>query len=177
LVQSRVRCKLLGTKEERTMRVRILVADQGEARFFDVEHHDEELRAAGQLSDPLAHLHDRDLKSDRPGRKFDGAPIRAGRRGATAHHGVGSEPKPRSHEAESFARRIGEELLTAQRTHQFDRLVVMAPPAFLGVLRQVLPEAVRKTVSAEIAKDLVHETPSAVRTYVPAQAFQTLSST
>lgn len=156
------------------MRVRIIVADQSEARFFDLEHHDEELRPAGHLSDPAAHLHDRDLKSDRPGRKFDRAPLHSGRRGATAHHGVGAEHKPRVHEAESFARRIGEELLTAQRTHQFDRLVVMAPPAFLGILRQTLPGAVRKAISAEIAKDLVHEAPSAVRTYLPAETFQTL---
>ncbi len=157
------------------MRVRIVVADQGEAHFFDTERYEEEPRPAGQLSDPSARIHDRDLKSDRSGRKFDRAPLRAGRRGATAHHGVGSEPRPRIHEARFFARRIAEELSSAQRDHQFERLVIVAPPGFLGTLRQELPPAVRKAVCAEIAKDLVHQTPSAVRTYLVPQTFQSLS--
>jgi protein required for attachment to host cells len=156
------------------MQVRIVVADQAEARFFDVENEAAELHLAGQLSDPLGHLHDRDLKSDRPGRKFDRAPLHGGRRGATAHHGVGGEHKPRKHEAALFARRIADALTAAQRSGGFDRLVIMAPPAFLGTLRSALSPAVRKTVAAEIAKDLIHETPSAVRTYLPAQTFQSL---
>jgi len=158
------------------MRIRVVVADQSEARFFDVEHHDGELRPAGQLSDPLAHLHDRDLKSDRPGRRFDRAPIQAGRRGATAHHGIGSERKPRKHEAVLFARKIGEALATARRADQFDRLVLMAPPAFLGMLREALPAALHESVAAEIAKDLVRESPSAVRSYLPAQTFHSVPS-
>lgn len=156
------------------MLVRIVVADQTEARFFEVERADGELHLAGQLSDPAARLHDRDLKSDRPGRKFDRAPLRGGRRGATAHHGVGDEHKPRKHEAALFARRIAEALTLARRTGGFDRLVIMAPPGFLGTLRSALPAALRSAVAAEIAKDLVHESPSAVRTYLPPQAFQTL---
>lgn len=158
------------------MNIRIVVADQTVARFFDVEREAEEPRLAGQLSDPQGRLHDRDFKSDRPGRKFDRAPLQAGRRGATAHHGVGGGSEPHRREATLFARRIADELTSAHRAGGFDRLVIMAPPAFLGTLRSALPAAVRKTVAAEIAKDLVHETPSAVRTYLPAQTFQTLAS-
>ncbi len=153
------------------MRVRIVVADQSEARFYDVERHDGELKLAGQVSDPSAHLHDRDLKSDRPGRKFDRAPIQAGRRGATAHHGVGSDRKPRKHEAVLFAHRVAEEVASARRADGFDRLVLMAPPAFLGMLRKALPAALHRAIAAEIAKDLVHEPPGTVRTYLPAEAF------
>jgi hypothetical protein len=51
------------------MRIRILVADQSEARFYDLggQHG---LALVGRLADPLAHLHDRDLMSDRPGRRL-----------------------------------------------------------------------------------------------------------
>jgi protein required for attachment to host cells len=153
------------------MRVRIVVADQSEARFYDMEGHTAEPRAAGGLSDPLAHLHDREFNSDRPGRKSDRAPLKAGRRGATGHHGVGSERKPRRREAALFAHKITDEVAAAQRADQFDRLVLMAPPAFLGLLRKALPAALRETISAEIAKDLVHEPPSTVRAYVPAETF------
>ncbi len=153
------------------MRVRVVVADQSEARFYDVERYDEELRLAGEVSDPSAHLHNRDMKSDRPGRKFDHAPIRSGRRGSTAHHGVGSDRKPRQHEAALFAHRITHEVAEAQRADRFDRLVLMAPPGFLGLLRRTLPAALRQIIAAEIAKNLVHEPPSTVRSYVPAETF------
>ena len=155
----------------KTTRVRIVVADQSEARFYDMEGHGAPMQPAGQLSDPLAHLHDRDLKSDRPGRKSDHAPIQAGRRGATAHHGVGSDRKPRRHEAALFAQKITDEVAAAQRADQFDRLVLVAPPAFLGLLRKALPAALREAISAEVAKDLVHEPPSAVQAYLPAETF------
>ena len=158
------------------MNVRIVIADQSAARFFDVEGEEGELRLIGQLSDPAARLHDRDFKSDRPGRKSDRAPLQAGRRGATGHHGVGSERKPRKHEATLFAQRIADELAVAQRAGGFDRLVIMAAPAFLGSLRSALSPALRKAVVAEINKDLMHENPSTVRAYVPAQVFQALSS-
>ncbi len=154
------------------MRVRIIVADQSEARFYDLEGSDGELRLAGRVSDPSAHLHDRDLKSDRPGRKFDHAPIQSGRRGSTAHHGVGSDRKPRRHEAVVFAHKITGEVASAQRAGQFDRLVLMAPPGFLGLLRQALPAALRPIIAAEVAKDLMHEPPSAVRTYLPPETFR-----
>lgn len=35
---------------------------------------------------------------------------------------------------------------------------LVAPPHFLGLLREALPEAMRELVTGEIHKDLVHET-------------------
>lgn len=153
------------------MRVRIVVADQSEARFYDAEHRDSGLRPAGGLTDPLAHLHDRDFKSDRPGRVFDHAPAAGSRRGATAHHGTGGERRPRKHEAELFARRIAEQTQTAYQQHEFDRLILMAAPGFLGLLRQALPDSMRALVVREIGKDLVHEAATAVEAHLPVDAF------
>ena len=153
------------------MRVRIVVADQAKAVFYDAEHADDPLHKSGELTDPLAHLHDRDLKSDRPGRVFDHAPTAGGRRGATAHHGTGGERRPRKHEAVLFAQHIGHELGRARQADEFDRLVVMAGPAFLGLLRQALPDSVRARVVGEVTKDLVHQPLSVVQTHLPADAF------
>ncbi|HXZ60586.1 MAG TPA: host attachment protein [Steroidobacteraceae bacterium] len=152
------------------MRIRIVVANQAEAVFFDMESRGDEPRFTTRLSDSQAHLHDRDFKSDRPGRVFDHAPLAGGRRGATGHHGTGGERKPRKHEAELFAHRVAEQLLDAQS--EFDRLVVIAAPAFLGLLRKALPRPVRSRVAAEVAKDLVNEAPAALRTHVPPDVFQ-----
>jgi hypothetical protein len=82
------------------MPTRIVVADQSEARFYDIERFAAPLRLVGQLTDPKARLHDRDFKSDRPGRVFDHASAAGKRRGAMAHHGTGGERSPRMHEAQ-----------------------------------------------------------------------------
>jgi protein required for attachment to host cells len=148
------------------MRVRILVADQSEARFYDLGPHNS-LMLVGRLADPLAHLHNHDLVSDRPGRKFDHAPFTAGRRGAAAHHSTGGESSPRKHEAESFARRIAAELEQSHRRGDFDGLIVMSGPAFLGLLRAALPESMHATLVAEVAKDLLHRGVDSIIEHLP----------
>lgn len=151
-------------------RVRIVVADEGEARFYDIAGPDAPLRLCGRVANPSARLHDRDLKSDRPGRVFNRAPPAAGRRGAVAHHSTGGERRPRVQQAQRFARRIAQELDQAQQQNQFDRLVLMAGPRFLGTLRNALRNSVRDPV-ATVARDLVHEDERAVRDHLPAEVF------
>lgn len=164
------------------MRIRILVADQSEARFYDLRVREpspplptHRLLLVGRLTDPKAHLHDRDFSSDRPGRVFDRAPLVGARRGATARHGTGGERRPRKHEAALFARQIAAELERARRNEEFDRLVIMAAPGFLGLLRKALSPSTRATLAAEIRKDLVHEPPEAVQAHVPADAIRAMS--
>jgi len=154
------------------MQVRIVVADQSEADFYDVEQVEGALRAVGRLTDPQARLHDRDLKSDKPGRVFDHAPTQGTRRGATARHGTGGERRPRKHEAVVFAQQIARELARAREAGEYERLVVMAGPAFLGLLREAMPRAVRSTVVAEVPKDLIHQGPSAIQSHLSSDAFR-----
>jgi protein required for attachment to host cells len=153
------------------MKVRIVVADQAEVDFYDMQHAEEVPLFAGGIGDPVAHLHDRDIDSDRPGRVFDRAARPAGRRGATAHHATGSERTPRKREAELFARRIAKVLEGAHRDGEFERLVLMAPPGFLGTLRQALPPSLHSVVAAQISKDLVHAPAERVRSYLPPEVF------
>ena len=138
------------------MRIRIVVADQSEARFYDLQSADKPLELVGRMNDPNAHLHDRDFKSDRPGRVFDSAPPASGRRGARSHHSTGSERSPRRHEAQLFARQIVESLERSMSDGQFERFVLIAGPRFLGDLRAALPAHVRNALLATVAKDLVH---------------------
>ena len=60
------------------MVTRIVVADQGEARFYD--RAGSGLRAVGSLENPAAHLHNRDFKSDRHGRIFSSVRAAGARR-------------------------------------------------------------------------------------------------
>jgi protein required for attachment to host cells len=151
------------------MRVRIVVADGGEALFYDADSTRGPLRLAGRMADPAARMHDRDLVTDRPGRKFDRAQV--GHRGGTSGHAAGGEESPRKHETQVFARRVIEELERASRSDGFQRVVVMAGPAFLGLLRGELSGALRSKVVAEVPKDLVHQGESAVLQHLPQETF------
>jgi protein required for attachment to host cells len=149
------------------MRIRVLVADQSEAKFYDMRHRPEPLQLVGRMLDPLARLHDRDFKSDRPGRVFDHAPMTPGRRGATPRHATAGERRPRKHEAQEFARQIAGELDRGQQQGEFDSVIVIAGPAFLGLLRETLTQSVRSIVVAEVPKDLVHQDVSAIIKHLP----------
>jgi protein required for attachment to host cells len=146
--------------------VRLLVADQGDAIFYDLTARGP-LRLAGRLENQAAHLHDRDLTSDRPGRVFDRAPVAGRRRGAGARHATGERLSARRHAAESFARRISAELGRARGSGEFDNLVLVAGPSFLGTLRRVLAKRLRAAVILQIPKDLVHQPAAAVRAHLP----------
>jgi protein required for attachment to host cells len=148
------------------MRIRVLVADQSEACLFDLDP-GRSLNPVGRLTDPLAHLRDRDLVSDRPGRKYDRAPLRSGRRAATAHHSTGGEHSARRHEAAEFARRIAAELERTHRRGEFEGLILMSGPPFLGLLREALPESIRATLVSEVTKDLVHQGIDSIIEHLP----------
>jgi protein required for attachment to host cells len=149
------------------MPARIVVADQSEARFYDLDVIHGGMQFAGKLMDEAAHLHERDMVSDKPGRVFDHAPPATGRRGAVGHHGTGGERSARKHEALNFARRVVAELDKAHGAGDFDRLVLMAPPAFLGLLREALPKTLASSVAAEINKNLVQQSDAAVKEHLP----------
>ena len=152
------------------MRVRIVVADQAEARFYDLEPPETTLQVSGRLLDPSARLHERDLVSDRPGRVFDRAPVAGARRGAVAHHDAGGERSARREATVVFVRRIVEQLEQAHQQGRFERLVLMAQPRVLGMLRATLPVQLERCVVAEVHKDLVHQGDEVVRAHIPPQA-------
>jgi protein required for attachment to host cells len=58
------------------------------------------------------------------------------------------------------------ELTTAFNRHEFEALVIVAPPAALGQMRKALPAQIREHVISEINKDLtnlkVHEMQEAI---------------
>ena len=60
-------------------RIRIVVADQAEAIFYDTPSLQAPPREVAHISDPLAHQHDRDFSSDRPGRRAERVIRRRGR--------------------------------------------------------------------------------------------------
>lgn len=143
-------------------RIRIVVADQAEAIFYDTASLRAQPREVAHITDPAAHLHDRDLVSDRPGRSFD--------RFGGQRHAIERENGPRQQEAVRFARRILRRLDAARRKGEYDELIVVAGPPFLGVMRREMSRPTRERVVHEIRKDLVHSPVESLRRHLPASA-------
>jgi len=143
-------------------RIRIVVADQAEAIFYDTTSLQARPSEVGRISDPLAHLHDRDFASDRPGRSYESV---GGQR-----HAIERENDPRAREAVRFAKRIARRLDEARRKDEFEELIVVAGPPFLGVMRQELSRPTRQRVVHEIHKDLVHGTVESLQRHLPESA-------
>lgn len=151
------------------MRVRLIVADQSEARFYDLDGMDAQLLPAGRLVDPEAAARDQDAGPMHGG--HDRA-VEARSRVAVAARSASAEPRPRKDAAMRFARQVAAELDAARRRDGFDRTVLMAGPAFIGLLRSALSEPVRATLVAEVRKDLVREDLATLRALVPPEVFQ-----
>ena len=96
-------------------------------------------------ANPEGRAHNRDLVADAQPR-FHGT---SGAPGSDREETSATE-----HATELFAKRVGEYLDKARTAHKYDRLHLVAPPAFLGQLRKELGKEVQKLVAEELPKDL-----------------------
>ena len=116
----------------------VIAADGAQARLF------EEPRRAGALQE----------RPDWTMRQEPGDWPRAQSHATTVHQRTGSgrhadkETKPRQEAERRFLLRVADQLKAAALDHRFDRLVLMAPPRALGVLRAALPPTVLALVEA-----------------------------
>ena len=104
---------------------------------------------------PKGRMNDRELRTDAHAR-FNGhggvGKAGSGRTGGPANDR--EEMSQAEIEAENFSREIGRFLDKARTDHRYDRLLLIAPPRFLGMMRKQLGKEVEKLVQEEIDKDL-----------------------
>jgi len=122
----------------------IVAADSARARVLQVADREQHLVEIEDFPNPEGRMNERDLTSD-------AQPRLNGPGGAqSAREATGAV----QHTVELFSKRIGSFLDKARAEHRYDRLVVVAPPKFLGTLRKDLGKEVTKLVAEEIPKDL-----------------------
>lgn len=124
----------------------VLVADGHRARVLErlsLGAPWEELEAeAMQVFDPPSHA----LGTERPGRVHESV--------GTTRHAI--EPRQDPHDARkaAFARDLAHRLEAAAEAKRFARLILVAPPAFLGHLRDALGDATRQRLKGSLDLDL-----------------------
>lgn len=137
----------------------VLVADQARARVFGVLNGRGQLVELGNLVHPQGRLHDGDLDADRPGRSFDSEG--AGRHAMSRRHAATDQ------EGIRFARTVSDWLSLRHARGDFRRLVISAPPRFLGLLRDALPERVIGCVVLSLDKEMATLDTEEIRAHLP----------
>ena len=144
----------------------VLVADSASARLFSAATPTGPLEELESLTHREGRMHPRELTSDLPGRAFDSA--------GQGRHAMESHAEPQKQEAIAFARRLAERLDKARSQGEIERLIVVAAPAFLGLLRDHLGMKIRRLVEAEFALNLVRLAPNEIRGHLPEKLFATI---
>jgi protein required for attachment to host cells len=139
-------------------RIRVVVADQAEARFFNATDHGQALTPAGTLRDPDGRKKEHELVTDGAG---------SGVSGGHGHYALQPRSSHKEHEVELFARKIAATLVSGSEAGEFDDIALIAAPRFLGALRKAIPAALHAKIRHEIHHDLVHQTEDVIRAHLP----------
>lgn len=154
------------------MNVRIVVADERQANFFDAVTPKAPLTARGSLINESGGKKDIELESDRPGRRYGGSNgVSHGGAAQGHHHGVNGERSTEQHDLTIFAKEVARRIEAGRARHEFDKLVLVAAPKMLGLLRQSLPTTSQSLLAETICKDIVHQGPDAILRVIPPDMF------
>lgn len=123
----------------------IVVADAARARIFtrdalNLTEHESLVHAAGRL-------HEGDLITDSRGADVHEST-------STSSRSSGEEGAASQHENELFAKEVAKRLYGARVDNSMEKLIMVAPPKFLGLLREKLDNTTHKLVIHTLSKDL-----------------------
>jgi protein required for attachment to host cells len=141
----------------------LLVADAGRAAVYETDAPRGPLHEVQDFIDPKNRLPEQELARDRPGRTFDS--------GGPGRHAMESHTPPAQVETERFAGVLADAVDAGLHQHRFEHLGLVAPPQFLGLLRNALSDETARRVVLELDKDLTRETPEALRAHLPERLF------
>lgn len=137
----------------------VLVADSSRARIFESETPSSPLVELETFAHPEGRQHDRDLTSDLPGRNADSSGV--------GHHAMSNETDPKKQESINFAKLIAQHLEQARTANKLHKLIIVAAPTFLGIMREQLNNQISKLITMELDKNLVQHDINDIRQHLP----------
>jgi protein required for attachment to host cells len=122
---------------------RVLVAHDSGARLFDQRGPGKGLLELSNVVFEDGRRSNTDINADRAGRG-------------------GFEPceDAHKHAVHHFARTLVDDLTHAHHRGEFQQLIIVAPPRFLGLLRESLGPKLKRTLIGTLAKDLPRASPT-----------------
>jgi protein required for attachment to host cells len=134
-------------KMEKYPRKWYLVADQGRARILTGRVRTGHGELVTSLDSPALHAKTHDLGSERPGHGAESV--------GHARHAV-EAPDYHGKAGDEFAKALATVIDQGLAADAFDQLVLVAPPRFLGRLRDALSAPALDRVTDTLPKDLTH---------------------
>lgn len=141
----------------------VIAADASRARIFQVLGRNESIEELETFVHMEGRQMDRELRTDAQGQYFS-----VGAQGSNAKMGHAAEERtsPTEHAADVFSKTLSDYLEKARTQHKYDQLCLIAPPKFLGLLRQNLSKEAQKLVEKEIPKDISWFNPRDIESYI-----------
>ena len=127
----------------------ILVANASTARLYVNHGVKKGIQLVKELSHPESREKGSNLVSDRPGH-YVGA--------GNGHGSFVSANDPKQNEAERFAQELAREMEHGRTANSYLRAILVAAPAFMGLLKSNLSSQVCKLVSEKVEKDYTKAT-------------------
>jgi protein required for attachment to host cells len=121
----------------------ILIANGTQAHVLEHNGTGKGLTAIKGMDWSIAPLQAQDINTDRQGRGPTGGAMEA-------------RTDPARHREDEFVRTLADVMDQKAKSGAYDRLVIAAAPIALGTLRKALSDHVKKTVVAELDKDLTN---------------------
>ncbi|SFJ11386.1 Protein required for attachment to host cells [Planctomicrobium piriforme] len=147
----------------------ILVADRAHAVVYhSIWPELAKLEPVQSLNHPEGSAHRDDVLTDRPGRfAAPGVPMQSG------------EPQTdfRHRTANDFAVELVDRLEQGRNNNEFGRLIVVAPPLFLGVLRDRYSAPLAKTIVLELDKELAEASTPEIADHVRQHLAEAVATT
>ena len=124
----------------------ILVANASQAFLYESRGRAEGMELIRTFEHPSSRAKGADLTSDRPGHAATGG-------GGDRRTAMEPNTHPRRHEQERFAHELALELGAAHAKRRYDKLVLTASAAFLGMVKAQLPKDVERSIILSQNKD------------------------
>ena len=140
-------------------KVWIVVADEARARILTRDESTEALIEVNELVSLDANAPEKDLVSDKPGRSFDS--------NGEGRHAMGQKTDPKEQISIRFAKELADYLEKNRQKKTYIKLIIIAAPHYLGLLRKELSKGVSELVSLEIDKNLAAQDNKSIRKHLP----------
>lgn len=127
----------------------ILVANASQARIYFRNGSKQDLTLIKELVHPESRMKNAELVTDRAG-YMQGT--------GNGHGSKQSQTEPKQNEAIHFAQELAHELNQGRCSQQFDQIILVAPPAFLGLMNEKIDGQTEKLITERLGKDYTQVT-------------------
>ena len=137
----------------------VLVADSSRGRLYNVPAKGKPWSFVKEYTHPASRVSEGGLTTDQPGRTHGSA-------NGGARTSMESKTSPKDTEFEHFAHELACVLHDGHGQQAFNRIVLAAPPHFLGLLRKTINNTVSKLIDVTVDKNYLHLSDNEIREHL-----------